>query len=207
VNPTNVMGATKRAAEMVISALASEHPRTRFMAVRFGNVLGSSGSVIPKFKEQIAKGGPITVTHPDIIRYFMTIPEAARLVLQAAAIGDSGQVLVLDMGEPVRIVDLAKQLIRLSGHTEAEIGIAFTGLRAGEKLYEELLSDADTTLPTRIERLRIARLDRQESMATLHDRLDEVTRLVPGADGVATALAWLQAVVPEYRRPAPGAPS
>jgi FlaA1/EpsC-like NDP-sugar epimerase len=159
VNPTNVMGATKRAAEMVISAMAGEHPGTRFMAVRFGNVLGSSGSVIPKFKEQIAKGGPLTVTHPDIIRYFMTTAEAARLVLQAAAIGASGQVLVLDMGEPVKIVDLARQLIRLAGHTEDQIRIEFSGLRAGEKLYEELLADADTTLPTALPQLRIARLD------------------------------------------------
>jgi FlaA1/EpsC-like NDP-sugar epimerase len=159
VNPTNVMGATKRAAEMVISSMAAEHPRTRFMAVRFGNVLGSSGSVIPKFKEQIAKGGPLTVTHPDIIRYFMTVAEAARLVLQAAAIGASGQVLVLDMGEPVKIVDLARQLIRLAGHTEEQIRIEFSGLRAGEKLYEELLADADTTLPTALPQLRIARLD------------------------------------------------
>jgi len=158
VNPTNVMGATKRAAEMVISALAAEQPGTKFMAVRFGNVLGSSGSVIPKFKEQIAKGGPVTVTHPEIIRYFMTIPEAARLVLQAAAIGESGQVLVLDMGEPVRIVDLARQLIKLAGRAEHEIEIEFSGLRPGEKLYEELLADADTTLPTQIERLRVARL-------------------------------------------------
>ena len=160
VNPTNVMGATKRAAEMVVSALAAEpaHAATRFIAVRFGNVLGSSGSVIPKFKEQIAKGGPVTVTHPDIIRYFMTIPEAARLVVQAAAIGETGQVLVLDMGEPVKIVDLARQLIRLAGHTPDEILIEFTGLRAGEKLYEELLADADRADPTPIAQLRVARL-------------------------------------------------
>jgi len=159
VNPTNVMGATKRAAEMVVSALAAAHPGTRFMAVRFGNVLGSSGSVIPKFKEQIERGGPITVTHPDIIRYFMTIPEAARLVLQAAAIGESGQVLVLDMGEPVKIVDLARDMIRLSGRSVDDIAITFSGLRPGEKLYEELLSDRDTTLPTSVPRLRIAKLE------------------------------------------------
>jgi FlaA1/EpsC-like NDP-sugar epimerase len=166
VNPTNVMGATKRAAEMVVSAMAAEHPATRFMAVRFGNVLGSSGSVIPKFKEQIAKGGPVTVTHPDIIRYFMTIPEAARLVLQAAAIGQSGQVLVLDMGEPVKIVDLARDLIRLSGHAVEEIGIIFSGLRPGEKLYEELLADADTTMPTRVQRLSVAKLKTGEAVGT-----------------------------------------
>lgn len=158
VNPTNVMGATKRAAEMALVALSQRHPATRFMAVRFGNVLGSSGSVIPKFKEQIARGGPVTVTHPDIIRYFMTIPEAARLVIQAAAIGESGQVLVLDMGEPVRIADLARQMIRMSGHSTEEVRIEYTGLRPGEKLFEELLADQETSLPTTCAGVRVARL-------------------------------------------------
>ncbi|MBH9551219.1 polysaccharide biosynthesis protein [Inhella gelatinilytica] len=197
VNPTNIMGATKRAAERVISALAQEHPRTRFMAVRFGNVLGSSGSVIPKFKAQIAKGGPVTVTHPNIIRYFMTIPEAARLVLQAAAIGDTGQVLVLDMGEPVKIVDLARDMIRLSGHSLEDIAIEFTGLRPGEKLFEELLADNDTTLATRCRSVRIARLggvEPAEVRAWLRD-LD----LSPEA-GVEAIAAQLGQFVPEYRR-------
>ena len=201
VNPTNVMGATKRAAEMVVSSLAADHKGTRFMAVRFGNVLGSSGSVIPKFKEQIAKGGPVTVTHPDIIRYFMTIPEAARLVLQAAAIGESGQVLVLDMGEPVRIVDLARDLIRLAGHTSEEIAITFTGLRPGEKLFEELLADADDTLPTAVPRLRVAKLG--DRAAHLHELLDWA-RHTPQAD-VNAVQERVAAVVVEYRRrPQPG---
>jgi FlaA1/EpsC-like NDP-sugar epimerase len=158
VNPTNIMGATKRAAELVISSMAKEHPGTRFMAVRFGNVLGSSGSVIPKFKEQIARGGPVTVTHPDIIRYFMTIPEAARLVVQAAVIGETGQVLVLDMGEPVRIVDLARQLIQLSGKDPRAIGISFSGLRPGEKLFEELMAGGEPTRPSPIKRISTATL-------------------------------------------------
>ena len=167
VNPTNVMGASKRAAEMVLSHLATLGQPTLFSAVRFGNVLGSSGSVIPKFKDQIAKGGPVTVTHPDITRYFMTIPEAARLVLQAAALARTGEVYVLDMGEPVRIADLARDLIRLTGHRADEIGIVYTGLRAGEKLYEELLADADHTLPSGHPCLRIARLQAQQGIAWL----------------------------------------
>jgi len=196
VNPTNVMGATKRAAEMVVSSLVADFPGTRFMAVRFGNVLGSSGSVIPKFKEQIARGGPITVTHPDIIRYFMTIPEAARLVIQAAAIGQSGQVLVLDMGEPVRIVDLARDMIKLSGHSVDDIRIVFTGLRPGEKLYEELLADNDTTLPTAIPRLRIARLSVQHG-EVLSDLMRFVQERAEPSDAEVRAL--LQTTVPEYK--------
>ncbi|HEY1091373.1 MAG TPA: nucleoside-diphosphate sugar epimerase/dehydratase, partial [Burkholderiaceae bacterium] len=195
VNPTNVMGATKRAAELVISHLAGRGYRTRFMAVRFGNVLGSSGSVIPKFKEQIARGGPITVTHPDITRYFMTIPEAARLVVQAAAMGETGQVYVLDMGEPVRIVDLARDMIRLSGHSLDQIRIVFSGLRPGEKLYEELLADSDTTLPTAIRRLSVARLDDAAAAARVLEWLAALQRddAVPDDDAVRAALRGLLA--------------
>jgi len=203
VNPTNVMGATKRAAEIVVSQMAAEHAATRFIAVRFGNVLGSSGSVIPKFKEQIERGGPVTVTHPEVIRYFMTIPEAARLVLQAAAIGASGQVLVLDMGEPVRIVDLARDLIRMAGHAPEEIAIEFTGLRPGEKLYEELLADEDATVPTAVPRLRIARLNAEPA------RLDELLALAAGGGATPEDAAVRRALwhaVPGYRRAQPPPP-
>jgi FlaA1/EpsC-like NDP-sugar epimerase len=156
VNPTNVMGASKRLAEMVCQSLQRE-TGTQFISVRFGNVLGSSGSVIPKFQQQIAMGGPVTVTHPEITRFFMSIPEAAQLVLQAGLMGRGGEIFVLDMGEPVRIADLAKLMIRLSGKSEDEIRIEFTGLRPGEKLYEELLADAETTLSTPHPKLRVAK--------------------------------------------------
>ena len=197
VNPTNVMGASKRAAEMVLSHMATLGHATRFAAVRFGNVLGSSGSVIPKFKEQIAKGGPVTVTHPDITRYFMTIPEAARLVLQAAALAESGQVYVLDMGEPVRIVDLARDLIRLSGHREREIGIVFSGLRPGEKLYEELLADADQTLPSAHPRLRLAQLHTRVDSEWTDALRGWLTDTAPLPSG-ETCRARLQHFVREY---------
>ena len=157
VNPTNVMGASKRIAELIVQDFA-RRSETRFMSVRFGNVLGSRGSVVPLFKRQIAEGGPITLTHPDIIRYFMTIPEATQLVLQAGGLGQGGEVFVLDMGEPVKIVDLARDLIRLSGlEPDVDIAIKFTGLRPGEKLFEELFTAAEGTSATQYRKIFVAK--------------------------------------------------
>ncbi len=179
VNPTNVMGASKRLSERICQVIQKE-AATQFVAVRFGNVLGSTGSVIPKFREQIARGGPVTVTHPEINRYFMTIPEAAQLVLQAGHMGQAGEIFVMDMGEPVRIRDLARDMIRLSGYGEDEIEIVFTGLRPGEKLYEELLADDETTAPTPHPKLRAATCDE-----------------APGAGWLEHLQAWIEDEPPQ----------
>lgn len=196
VNPTNVMGASKRAAELYVQTLA-QTSKTCFTTVRFGNVLGSNGSVIPLFKEQIQAGGPLTVTDPQVIRYFMTIPEACQLVLQAGCLGQGGTIFVLDMGEPVRILDLAEELIRLSGLTPYEdIEIVFTGLRPGEKLYEELLIEGEGVKPTCHEKIRVAgavRLDPEKTRAQIAALLDTAASF-----DTAALLLQLKATVPEF---------
>jgi len=201
VNPTSVMGASKRLAEMVCQALQrSPAPKggevaTRFVMVRFGNVLGSTGSVIPRFREQIAAGGPLTVTHPEVMRYFMSIPEAVQLVLQAGLMGKGGEIFVLDMGEPVRIVDLARDLIRLTGFNEEDIKIVYTGLRPGEKLYEEPLAADENALSTPHPKLKIARA-RQED----HDWLQRLDHWMEssGTPDTAAVKSDLTKWVPEY---------
>ena len=197
VNPTNVMGATKRLAEIVCERLQETTAGTRFVMVRFGNVLGSAGSVIPRFRDQIAAGGPVTVTHPEITRFFMSIPEAAQLVLQAGLMGRGGEIFVLDMGEPVRIADLARSMIRLSGFAEDEIRIVYSGLRPGEKLFEELLADEEHTLTTPHPKLRIAQA-RQAPEGFLDQLGAWLEALRAGASDDAEVKQRLAVFVPEY---------
>ena len=197
VNPTNVMGATKRSAEIYVQALAA-HSKTKFTTVRFGNVLGSNGSVIPLFKEQIRKGGPVTVTDRDVVRYFMTIPEASQLVMQAGCIGKGGEIFVLDMGEPVRILSLAEELIRLSGFIPyKEIDIKFTGLKPGEKLYEELLISGEGVKPTTHKKIRVmapVETDLKRASADLAELFRHA-----GAYDIGELIKSLRALVPEFQ--------
>ena len=199
VNPTNVMGATKRTAELYVQALQNTPGNTtKFITTRFGNVLGSNGSVIKLFQKQIQKGGPVTITHPDIVRYFMTIQEACELVLQAGTMGIGGEVFVFDMGEPVKILNLAKRMIRLSGlRPDEDIKIVYTGLRPGEKLYEELLTDTARNMPTPHEKIMISK---DKSM-----EFEEISRLVhellSSASGTQKfdVVRILKIIVPEYK--------
>ncbi len=200
VNPTGVMGASKRIAEMYVQALdkiSSEENSTRFITTRFGNVLGSNGSVIPVFRKQIQEGGPITVTHPDITRYFMTIPEACQLVLEAGAIGKGGEIMIFDMGESVKIVDLAKKMIRLSGlELGKDIEIVFSGLRPGEKLYEELLNQQENTIPTHHEKIMIAEV-REYPFNEVKDGIVTLISLFETQDNNAI-VAQMKKLVPEF---------
>ena len=197
VEPVNVMGASKRACELYTQAFGCMS-FTKFMAVRFGNVLGSEGSVVPIFLEQIRKGGPVTVTHEEVTRYFMSIPEAVALVLQAAAMGDSGQIMMLDMGDPVKISDLARQLIFLSGKTEHEIKVIFTGLRPGEKLFEELSCKWETCIPTRHKKIRIFRQNIYHPERTIKMIDDLVNIAFQNGRDFDAQMALMQ-IVPEYR--------
>lgn len=198
VNPTNVMGATKRLAEMYVQSLLTTSAETQFITTRFGNVLGSNGSVIPLFRKQIARGGPITITHPEITRYFMTIPEACNLVLEAGAMGNGGEIYVFDMGESVKIVDLAKNMINLSGLTLGkDIDITYTGLRPGEKLYEELLSSSEDTLPTYHEKILIA-VVREVDPEELESMLTELKNALLFGDS-NEIVGVLKSIVKEFK--------
>ena len=197
VNPTNVMGATKRVAELYIKCLQKKS-KTKFITTRFGNVLGSNGSVIPLFKNQIEKGGPITVTHPDVTRYFMTIPEASQLVIEAGTMGKGGEIFIFDMGQSVKIIDLAKKMISLSGLNYPEdIDIKITGLRPGEKLYEELLSNTENTLPTYHKKIMISKSDENESLLEVGNKIDKLCKLdLFNQDNLAVSI--IKEIVPEF---------
>jgi len=203
VNPTNVMGASKRIAEIYVQSLfkklQKENPDcTKFITTRFGNVLGSNGSVIPYFKKQIAAGGPVTVTHPDIIRFFMTIPEACTLVLEAATLGNGGEIFVFDMGQPIKILDLARNMIRLAGfQPDKDIQIIFTGLRPGEKLYEEVLNQKETTLPTSNKKIMIARV-REEDYEAVQQKVTELIQTASAGNDMKT-VKLMKTIVPEFR--------
>ena len=198
VNPTNVMGASKRAAERYIQSL-SNLGKTQFITTRFGNVLGSNGSVIPLFEEQIKNGGPLTVTHPDITRYFMTIPEACSLVLEAGALGKGGEIYVFDMGSPVKIRDLAENMIRLVGlRPYLDINIVYSGLRPGEKLYEELLSDSETTIPTTHPKIMIAKVS-ESNVSYFQEEWRNLWNLIQSGESSASLVSWLKSMVPEYK--------
>ena len=204
VNPTNIMGCSKRLAEIYVQSLSLAIARgevkgtTRFITTRFGNVLGSNGSVIPRFREQIASGGPVTVTHPDIIRFFMTIPEACRLVLEAGTMGNGGEIFVFDMGEPVRIADLARRMIQLSGLKEGkDIEIKYTGLRPGEKLYEEVLSNKENTKETPHEKIRVASV-REYAYGDVCRHIDRLSELSKAVD-ILPMVREMKAFVPEFK--------
>ena len=198
VNPSNVMGASKRIAEIYVQSLAKSQDRTIFVTTRFGNVLGSNGSVIPYFKKQIAAGGPVTVTHPDIIRYFMTIPEACTLVLEASTLSKGGDIFVFDMGQPVKILDLAKNMIRLAGFVPGrDIKIEFTGLRPGEKLYEELLNQKETTLPTQNPKIMVAKV-REYRFDEVAEAIHSLITIAQGTKPFLT-VKKMKEIVPEFK--------
>ncbi len=201
VNPTNIMGCTKRLAEIYVQSLGlalqngAVKGKTTFVTTRFGNVLGSNGSVIPRFREQIAAGGPVTVTHPDINRFFMTIPEACRLVMEAAMMASGNEIFVFDMGKPVKIADLAKRMIALSNAKNVEI--KFTGLREGEKLYEEVLNELEGTKPSFHEKIRIAEV-RQYDYEGVNRNIEELIEVAKGFENMAT-VKKMKEIVPEYK--------
>lgn len=197
VNPTNIMGASKRVAEIYIQALNKEN-KTKFITTRFGNVLGSNGSVIPRFRKQIENGGPITITHPEITRYFMTIPEACQLVLEAGAMGKGGEIFIFDMGKSVKIIDMAKRMIQLSGLSIGkDINITFTGLRPGEKLYEELLNDKENTLPTHHPKIMIAMV-REYDLETVKDDIRGLIENIPFHNNFVI-VKKMKSIVPEFK--------